>query len=67
MGNNKTYNHKITNIIRQCIKQEMQKFSFAATKDDCKIILEEIRSLKELIESYRKEDEEFEKVEYLAK
>lgn len=51
MGNNKTYNHKITNIIRQCIKQEMQKFSFAATKDDCKIILEEIRSLKELIES----------------
>lgn len=51
MENNKIYNHKIINIIKQCIKQEMQKYSYVATKDDFRMIYNEIHSLKELIES----------------
>jgi len=49
--NNTIHNKEIINNIRQCIKQEMQQYSSVATKDDCKMIFNEIHSLRELIES----------------
>jgi uncharacterized LabA/DUF88 family protein len=44
-------NRHIINTIKQCIKQEMQRYAAFATKDDCKVILDEICTLRELIES----------------
>ncbi|MGB3477656.1 MAG: NYN domain-containing protein [bacterium] len=51
MEDHEVLKKEIKDIVKQIIKQEMQQYFQNATNGDCKKIFDEIRSLKELIES----------------